>query len=282
MSTKEKRQVQEDIRKAKRIIEGWIPNFGGRTYPAFLQTNEPLEQYYPYFALEGKSVLSVTGSGDQVLEAIKEGTTEVFAFDQNHFASHIANLKVASVKALPWWDFVPFFRTFDTSYYHRVRPFLNEIESYFWDFVIEETTPSQREKLFRDPFMMYPSGTYPQKDKYFYPEQYKTLQERISFGSYHLLTCSLHQLPKQTALKNKTFDVILLSNIYDWLGTERQKNFYSFINQEISPFLTERGICCAYLPINCNDRIENKNFEEVYFGDNKIHFYTYQKKYNNN
>ncbi len=54
------------------------------------------------------TILIVTGSGDQILEAILLGASRVQAFDINKLAKYGCVLKIASIKALEYDEFVDF------------------------------------------------------------------------------------------------------------------------------------------------------------------------------
>ena len=84
--------LHDDIVSAQRIVSGADFNFGDK--PFFHETsaiykisNERTQDYYS-FLIGREKVLSVIGSGDQILNLILEGTKEIDAFDISSFPKY--------------------------------------------------------------------------------------------------------------------------------------------------------------------------------------------------
>ena len=63
-------------------------------------TNENIGAYFSKLDFKDKSVLTVTSSGDHIINSILMGAKEVDAFDVNPLAKHYSELKIAAIKSL--------------------------------------------------------------------------------------------------------------------------------------------------------------------------------------
>lgn len=84
--------------------------------------------------LTGKKALTVCGSGDQAIELVGQGFTEIDVFDINLISRHMLNLKIAAIMALNYEEFMLFSKVLFKDYelFQKVIPFLNcETKEYF-------------------------------------------------------------------------------------------------------------------------------------------------------
>lgn len=63
----------------------------------------------PYFDINNGNVLTVCGSGDQVLSSILYGAKKVDTFDSNKLAYYNLKLKLAVLKTLEYEEFINFY-----------------------------------------------------------------------------------------------------------------------------------------------------------------------------
>ncbi len=230
----------------------------------FPRTNEALYLYYPYFLLYDASVLTVSGSGDHVLQAIKMGAREITAFDKNYFAYYYLYLKLGAVNSLSYDEFCAFFGFgpqarrkdifFSKKTYEKVRPYLKDDILTFWDSLYQRGDfACNYNNLF------YSDGVTSNLGKYSYLEErsYPLLKEKIKNVKIKYLSEDLLDLPK-VLTKEQQYDTIFLSNIFDWLVQEdtifnyregNPKGFETFIHEELSLFLKEDGKCAIYTPL---------------------------------
>lgn len=100
----------DDVKKAGNLMAAAMrdrdcnDSFGGFTL-CYCFSNENLAEYYPKYISSGSSVLTVCGSGDQVLSAILYGAKKVDCFDSNRLAYYNLMLKIYAVKYLDFRDF---------------------------------------------------------------------------------------------------------------------------------------------------------------------------------
>jgi hypothetical protein len=81
----------------------------GRFSKLYAFTTENFSGYYPFLPLLGSKVLTVTCSGDQMINSYLFGADSVTGFDINPAASYFAELKLAALRDLSFEDFKQFF-----------------------------------------------------------------------------------------------------------------------------------------------------------------------------
>ena len=119
--------------------------------PAYPGTTENVNGYYNRMFLEGKTVLTVVGSGAQVFEAVLRGAKKVDAFDISMTAIMVYYLKEAALKSysISYNDYINLFyversdNTFLKRIYNILKGNLNPVAISFWDKVFLEDNPSQ-------------------------------------------------------------------------------------------------------------------------------------------
>jgi hypothetical protein len=77
--------------------------------PCYKFSNENLSDYYSKFNIDGGNVLTVCGSGDQVLSSILYGASYVDCFDSNLLTYYNLMLKIYCIKYLDFDEFLYFF-----------------------------------------------------------------------------------------------------------------------------------------------------------------------------
>ena len=69
-------------------------------------TTENISGYMSSLDLSNKRVITVTGSGDHVINAIKAGSSEITTFDINPLSKNNLDLKLSGIKFLSYEDFL--------------------------------------------------------------------------------------------------------------------------------------------------------------------------------
>lgn len=135
--------LNDDIIKAQRIVSGVEHNFGNKdifhsSSAVYKVSNERIQDYVKYFNNRNK-ILSVIGSGDQILNSILMGTKEIDAFDISVFSKYFLELKIAAIKALTIDEYIDFFYEVTNSdeiyedMYAKISIYLNPVVLEFWD-----------------------------------------------------------------------------------------------------------------------------------------------------
>ena len=77
----------------------------------YIYATEMTSKYYTKLNICGKNVLSIIGSGDQIIDAYFYGAKKVVGFDVNKNALYFTKLKIEAIKKLDYKTFLKFFGT---------------------------------------------------------------------------------------------------------------------------------------------------------------------------
>lgn len=236
--------VKKDIYFAKRLIDlSFILSDSRYTKYCripFLGTENSKELFAKLNTSFEKSFM-VTGSGDQLFEAILHGAQEIKTFDINKLAGYGCALKVAAIKALDYEEFMDFYfySNMSLKYYELMRIYLNSEELYFWDELFNyKRGLIIKENLFDASFHDGGNKFY-QNYSIYEKECYNKIKDRINSISITFLNFNLIDVRKQPCSKNE-YDFIYLSTIYYYL--KKNINSYAkFIKKDIMPMLKDDG-----------------------------------------
>ena len=119
-------QVEKDIYVAKKIILHTKKYEKYKKYSVIpIRGTENIKELFSKISNTFQFILIVTGSGDQVLEAILHGAKNITCFDINFLAKYGCELKLASVQALDYEEFISFYKgEFSFSLFQKIVPFL--------------------------------------------------------------------------------------------------------------------------------------------------------------
>ncbi len=236
-------------------------------------TTENVRGYLSKLKVKGKKVLSVTASGDHLINLALLGATEVHNFDINRNAYFMAELKIAALKVLSYEAFLLFFTdskdriadyvglvsvekrveenesVFDYKTYLRIREQLGEDSALYWDMLFEEYHFNGRELMKSgivrggDRVAAIYNNPYLQNEKSY--NQAKERMNQVTRKYFEMDVLELHKL-------TDTYDLILLSNIYDyvtdeWIDGIKEEVFTTYVTEELSKKLNAGGkISIAY------------------------------------
>ena len=205
-----------------------LSNDFGRFCRMYIMTTENILEFLTKYDLKDKSVLSVAGSGDQMLNAYALGAKSVTLFDVNPLAYAQAKLKKAAATTLTYEEFERFF-----SPEHKHTLF----DPYLFD-KISECLDDNTKDLFKTIFTKHPgmdafmnfyfrfyAKFQKQKDLNYYlndEENYKKLQATIESKPLTYIETPVTEL--RDNIKKELFDYILLSNISDSIEKIYDKN----------------------------------------------------------
>lgn len=125
-----------NIKKLEKEIAG---KRAGNYAPMYIYGTEMISYYYPCMNIKNKGVLTIAGSGDQIINAYFFGAREVIGFDINKLVGYMVSLKIAAIKSLSYNDFLKFFGTgkniasFDYELYLKFRLKLDKPTKIFFD-----------------------------------------------------------------------------------------------------------------------------------------------------
>lgn len=225
-------------------------------------TTENIAGYFPRLDLDGKRVLTVTGSGDHIINSYMFGAEDVTSFDISRHASFLSSLKLTALDSLSFEEFKKFLlrenekdsglnsEALDFGIYQKLRKSLDSASTGFWDRVYQENGfngSSVRESiLFNNKFdtnqLKISSNPYLKSE-----EDFKRAKATFRGKQQKMLTCPAQDLGD---LLKGDFDVILLSNIADYANEmfpENSKYLEAFNRKVVKPLITHlspRGIIC--------------------------------------
>lgn len=228
------------IQDTKRLKQLGVDAFGFYSLP-FLFTTENINGYMDNLDLEGKDILTVVGSGDQILNSVLKGAKKVDAFDISGYALLFYYLKEAAVKSLSYEEFVSYFLNsesrFDLNLYQKLRPNLNRVALTFWDELYKEFghEPRMMRVLFRqiradiigDDFAL--AGRLGAVASYWNPNEYYELRQRLSNAE---INCFVRDVNKLDDI-GVSYDYVFLSNILNY-QQENIEQFRASISRYIS------------------------------------------------
>ena len=106
----------------------------------YVFSNENMSDYYPKFNMMDGKVLTVCGSGDQVLMSVLSGARKVDCFDSNRLAYYNLMLKIGAISNLDYSDFCSLYNLPNRvcnrkEIYKKFNDKLDPSIKYFWDYI---------------------------------------------------------------------------------------------------------------------------------------------------
>ena len=194
-------------------------------------TTENIAGYMRLLNLDDKKIITVTGSGDQALNAILQGCLDIVTFDVNPLAKYYLELKIASIQSLTYDQFLHFLlyenrESLDYSVFQALD--LSFITRLFWLKKYKEVDYSGRKLRNSDLFNFNYFNSEEKKkcNLYLEKDKYVELQQKLKMANITFINQSLQNLQLNT-----NYDYMFLSNIADYLNTIYDKDvLYSFKN----------------------------------------------------
>ena len=235
-------QPTEIITLAQKIVRGNYLNFDRKT--TFLETssiyrftNEDITSYFHH--LENKpEILTVIGSGNQILNSILAGTRNITCFDISIFPEYYLYLQLASIASLSKEDYLNYYLSndreelFHEKYYDLIASNLPTQYQKFWNqlYLFDDGITIYDSLLFRQDF--YSKEETIQNNPYLQDNNYQKLQQILKIEPLHLQTQVCNILEYSSP---KAYDLINLSNILSYYFQENNLPQYKeFFEQHFS------------------------------------------------
>ncbi len=234
---------------AQSIVRGNYSNLNGKTTfhsESFIykKTNEKLNEFIDLLLNKDK-VLSVIGSGDQILNTLLTNPSKIDAFDISVFPKFFLKLKIASIKSLSRDEYIKFFFSttetgldeyYDDLYFDKIRKELDSETEDFWTYLFQ----------YNDWYDIYNSTLFSSEsvieeqalvqNKYLEKDEYYKLREILQNAEINYIESNLLDLRI-----NDTYDLIYLSNILEYV----KKSAYFDKIDELSD--KSKGIIISYI-----------------------------------
>lgn len=194
--------------------------------PMYVYATEMVASYYRRLKLKGKRVLTVAGSGDQVINALFYGAREVTGFDINRNALFMTELKLSAIFILSYQEFLNFFSQTKNGFNHvlyiKIRPSLSKVCQKYFDGLYKKVgrTGLGTSQYFRNrnELIYKNKNNVRQINGYLSDESaYKKTKEILEHEYPILCVENILTLVKSKKFHGKKFDVINLSNVPNYL-----------------------------------------------------------------
>lgn len=247
----------------------------------YLTSNEDLKAFMKREYFEGKRVATVGSSGDQMLDSLLLGAKDVTLIDANYYSRAFAEYKLAMVKNLNYEKFmvsleVPRIKLFNINLYKEISHDLSRPVQEFWDRLFLEY---QGEYLELDDFNYdylenNVTATTISSELILFDENsgvnyiaskdnYLKLQEFLRKGDYKI-NFARADVSRFNEVLEGTFDVILLSNIYDYVD---HYNFVKYVKELYNNKLNPGGLIQVHYAF-VHDDYEKSDLQRYYKGLN--------------
>lgn len=255
-------QLKKDITMATNIIND-NSEFNNCNYKKYsvipIRGTENIKEVFAKMESSFEISCMVTGSGDQLLEAILHGAKVIYSFDINTLAKYGSALKFAAIEALEYEEFYDFYnKMFPFQLYKKVRECLKDNFLKFWDTIFENSynfdiyhslfDTSNHRDLFRFGFSIY------LKDEYY------QIKDKISKVKIYYETCNLMNLHDNSKLVND-YDFFYLSNIFYYIK-QSPKQFSEFLLKDIEPLLKKGGEILFHYMYGVNTELSGFLFKD--------------------
>lgn len=234
---------------AQSIVRGNYSNLNGKnTFHSesfiYKKTNEKLNEFIDLLLNKDK-VLSVIGSGDQILNTLLTKPSKIDAFDISAFPKFFLKLKIASIKSLSRDEYIKFFFSttetfldeyYDDLYFDKIRKKLDDEAEDFWTYLFQyndwydiyNSTLFSSESVFEEQAII--------QNKYLGNNEYYKLRDILQNVQINYIETNLLDLKI-----NDTYDLIYLSNILEYV----KKSAYFDKIDELS--VKNKGIIISYI-----------------------------------
>ena len=186
-------------------------------------SNENVSEMFDHLDVNGKSVLVVGSSADQAIAAIMGGAKNIILADKNPITEYYSELKIAALKVLTQKEFEDFLLHKETSayfshkYYQKFSYLLNQEVRDFWDAMFMDYDGSEIGKS------IFHANT---PTKSFIPylrsdAEYKRAQQLLQKHNVNYVIDDVLNFHKHVYKP----DLIMLSNIIDYISGKNEKSF---------------------------------------------------------
>lgn len=209
-------------------------------------TTENIAGYMKKLDLENKKVITVTASGDHILNLVVKGCKYITAYDINPLAQKYAKLKLAGMRQLDYKDFLKVFlyETSDTLKYEIIKSL--ELEQEISDYWITELKRHNNNGLELRKSILFNTKYFNPASKikqnlYLDEENYQKTREKLSSININYINTDIKELKLSSS-----YDYMFLSNISDYLNQMFTNNYLEKYANLLNQFSVE-NIYFAYL-----------------------------------
>ena len=233
--------------------------------------------------IRGQNVITITGSGDAILDLFMNGAEKIISFDSNELTQYWAELKFIAAKYLSYDDFLKLINIFDQDIYNKISQYLTKNTKKFWDETIlfsntiNTDLNSDSSLLFYKSSIFSSNCTYKNPVGYCNKDNYSRMQESLknkSIDDIQFITCDIYDLPNKVDLRNYSY--AYFSNVLDFIcgvdkyviNQDKLEEFKQFIQSQIIPSMKEKSnIDLCYLSSSWHMGLDDSQYESIYKRD---------------
>lgn len=266
----------------------YIKNFNSLSQ-IYSFTTENIAGYFEHLNFADKNILTVSASGDHIINAFYKGAKTVIGFDINYLALIFTELKLVALEQLEYKEFLQFFMINENNnidknknaldyeiYTKRLKKNLSKNVSEYWNMIYKNFNNNGYELrnsyIFNNKYdnnnIKINSNLYLKSEFDYNIAKEKIRKKEIILINSNYKDINCHDLPNLAS-----YDIILMSNISDYIKDlyNMSSNYLEeYIKEIINKFKNQKNqIVCAYLyNIQNNEyrsEIDNPTFRKSVF-----------------
>ncbi len=228
-------------------------------------TTENISGYFNYLDFKNKNVLTVSASGDHIINAFYKGARSVTGFDINYLALVFTELKLIAIQELSYKQFLEIFLINDIN---NISKNLNALNYKQYIELRKKLTENSR-KILDDLYSEFNNDGYKLRNSYIFNNKYDNnslkiesnlylknelefnkAKEQIKDKEIVLVNSSYSDIALNKLPNHESYDIILMSNISDYIKDIYKNENYleEYIKEIIYNFKSPNNqIVCAYL-----------------------------------
>ena len=195
-------------------------------------TTENISGYFNYLDFKNKNVLTVSASGDHIINAFYKGARSVTGFDINYLALVFTELKLIAIQELSYKQFLEIFLINDIN---NISKNLNALNYKQYIELREKLTENSR-KILDDLYSEFNNDGYKLRNSYIFNNKYDNnslkiesnlylknelefnkAKEQIKDKEIVLVNSSYSDIALNKLPNHESYDIILMSNISDYI-----------------------------------------------------------------
>lgn len=262
--------LNEDIALAQKIVSNSFnpvqKEFYHQNSFIYKVTNEMVNYYQDYLKDRNK-ILSITASGDQVLNSILEGSKYIDVCDISRFPNYFLKLKIAAILSLTREEYLNFFingtsydNEFSDLYFEKLKDNLSKEDRIFWNSLFNFFDGSEIYNSMLFSHEVFNLESVLEKNKFLEENNYLKLRKQLEDVSINYMVGSIHDVVK--TLK-EPYDLVNLSSIIYYDESRSVENYKKLL--KAIP-LSDNGIILTYL-YTLRDELKNMFSENNYTFD---------------
>ena len=228
-------------------------------------TTENISGYFNYLDFKNKNILTVSASGDHIINSFYKGAISVKGFDINYLALVFTELKLIAIQELSYKQFLEFFLINDIN---NISKNLNALNYKQYIELRKKLTENSR-KILDDLYSEFNNDGYKFRNSYIFNNKYDNnslkiesnlylknelefnkAKEQIKDKEIVLVNSSYSDIALNKLPNHESYDIILMSNISDYIKEIYKNENYleEYIKEIIYNFKSPNNqIVCAYL-----------------------------------